>query len=335
MTLILFTSLLLMMRESVTPRNAGHLPLLHRHLPPLQHRDLKACETQPCPKGTLCATVSADDHIIMNHVKLMPGKWCLPDNVPQCNVHTGKLIWSVEKGWQCTCLYPDVVNGESCANLVACDGKGVLVDQQGKAWDYKTNPYTQQLQCQCKEGVALEGDPLRCHSDPCYTEDQEGRANLYDSGACQCQRLFYVESNVDGKCRPPPDQCNWDMHDKTCHCGPGLSAVFCQSSLYQREASITDQCDGNSAGCQCKQACPSCENNGIIEQHEVEPGKFECSCKCPTVAPFKYYGSTCEKTCLIKGTEVPLGEDYRCCKGIASPWCENPPLCSVMSNTCL
>jgi len=254
--------------------------------------------------------------------------------VPPRRECRGTLVQNLNGTWTCICPYPDILNGPSCETLVACDGKGKLIDSEGKEWDGDGNPYVANLHCSCDGGtVALDGDPLRCHPDPCL-EGREGGVNLFNGKSCACDKLGFVESNVDGKCRPPPELCNWDNKAKTCRCPPGLSAVFCQSSLYTRDSEISQQCDGNSAGCKCTRPCPTCQNGGTIEAKEVEPGKFACSCQCPTQGSMKYYGQFCENSCFIRGTEVPDGQIHKCCSGRASHWCQNPPLCSMYTNTC-
>ena len=318
--LLLALTLFLTLREALKKRPVR--PLWSFHKEPAGKK-VKRCENDTCAQGYTCLEVKDSDNVTVNRIRLSQGKWCVPQDVPDCSFHGGKLVWTLEKGWECVCLYPDILNGSSCSDLVACDGKGEL------NWDGTGNPYDLKVKCNCTEGVAVEGDPLRCHDNPCLAQVP------FENNKCMCDRAFLVESNVDGKCRPPPDTCNWDMHDKTCHCPEGLQAVHCQSDFYKRPDIITEKCPLNAAGCECKVACPRCKNNGVVETTESSPGKFDCTCKCVDHGNMHYYGPLCENACFVKGTEVPDGQIHTCCSGRASHWCENPPLCSSYTNTCL
>lgn len=294
-----------------------------------------------CDPGYECREVGPDDRVTVNRRRLAPGRWCLPSEMPPCHPQAGALVWTRDGGgWQCRCLYPDVLSGPACDAPSACDGRGTLVHAEtGEPWDEKGNPYVLPLECRCDpdRGVALEGDPLRCHADPCYAPSsprEGGRPVLFDDGACRCDRLEWIESNVDGKCRPPPEHCLWDPHDKLCHCGQGLDAVFCQSESFARSPSITETCPANTAGCVCKPACPPCQNGGVVEKKLVEPGRYACSCQCPTQGNLRFFGDACEKSCFVRGTEVPADQVDLCCSQRASHWCVNPPLCSDYANVC-
>jgi hypothetical protein len=319
--LLTATTIILTLIQSLKKRKVN--PLWSLNTEKLKQKKVKRCEDSACDEGFYCIDVKETDKIIVDRIQLAKGKWCVPENIPPCSFHGGKLVWTLEKGWECVCLYPDILNGPSCSTMIACDGKGEL------NWDGLENPYTSKAKCSCSSGIFLEDDPLRCHDNPCLIDVP------FENGKCLCDRAFFVESNVDGKCREPPKTCNWDFGEKTCHCPEGLQAVHCQSNFYSRPSEITKQCPLNSAGCECKVACPPCKNNGIVKMTESFPGKFDCACECVNKGNVHFYGPHCENACFAKGTEVPDGQIHTCCSGRASHWCENPPFCSSYTNVCL
>jgi len=328
-------ALLLTWLESMEPRKVLGYPVLEMDKDkPSVLGPLSKCQGEnPCLDPLKeCVRVGEGDNYFIGDIRIPEGDWCLPRGRPaNCGTLTGKQVWTAD-GWRCICLYPDVAGGIDCSQKTACDCEGnvdcknklVLADGSTE-YTGVGNPYNQRAKCLCKgdmqDGQMLAADPLRCHKDPCTTD---GRApGIFLDGKCQCDKMFWIESNVDHKCHKPDTNCNWDYEAKECRCGEGQFPVHCQSNLYKRPDYITARCEGNAGGCVCKNPCDGyCQNNSITQVEAVpgKPGLYKCSCLCMSSGNKCYRGAQCNEFCYNSYKNIGYGSLDQCCFG-GGPTC--------------
>lgn len=330
----------LVVLESLTPRSVLGYPVLEMDRdPPSVLGPFSPCQaggTLPClDPAKECTVVEEDNSVYIGDIAIPKGAWCLPSGRPRaCGTLTGKQVWTAD-GWRCICLYPDVAGGPDCSRRTACDCAGdvdcpnhAVHDSDGSPYTGAGNPYADGVRCECAEPLDDEkmrlADPLRCHRDPCTPD---GRAKVFKDGRCDCERMNWIESNVNFKCHRPPENCLWDYERKECRCGQGLTPVHCQSNLFKRPDHITERCDGNGGGCVCKAVCAAgqCLNGSIPKVVELKPGLFECECVCINSEPVCSRGERCETRCLVSGsTWVEDGWPRQCCFGGGVTCIEHP-----------
>lgn len=316
---------------SLAPRKVLGYPVLPMNNdPPSVLGPLLKCppNSEPCLDPLkVCTRVTEENTVFIGDIPVPVGDWCLPRDKPgNCGTLTGKQVWTAD-GWRCICLYPDIAGGYDCSSPVACDCggdvdcKNTLADEGGHIYDGVGNAYNADLQCSCTKGIAdtamLDADPLKCHQDPCTPD---GRApGIFREGKCQCQELFWIESNVNFKCNKPATNCNWNYETKECNCGTGEYPVHCQSNLYTRPSYVTERCDGNAAGCVCKDPCSGyCKNNSIttVTENPDKPGTYSCTCSCVASGDKCFKGARCDEWCYRSNDDISYGNSDLCCGGV-------------------
>ena len=281
-----------------------------------------------------CTEIGDGEKVFFNGEKVPAGTWCLPagkGNVA-CNPHTGRAIWSEDKGWECACLYPDLFGGKDCSTAIACQAPNAPgVDQSGNVlvhkdtgvkWDpaginspYDTDPAGNPLYvCKCdstqtKKFVRLPGDPYRCHLDPCSDKHEipfwDSKQNKCDCTAKGTVNNEYAYSNVSKKCIRTP-QCAWDDKLQQCKCPEGQVSHTCNSNTMQRTSTNAKPCPNIPGGSYCSNPCEGyCLNGGIGTISGTS-----CICKCPDKPRMKFSGKRCDDVCMKDGVSDPI---RRCC----------------------
>ena len=295
----------------------------------------------------VCTHVTKNLPIEYRGQSVPPGTWCLPAGLQnlQCGTHTGKFVWSKNKGWYCTCLYPNLFGGRDCMTQLACripglkNREGVLVNQStnvlksklGEIWDPNNEgfnpsgktPYDKDSQgepyftCSCdnkRPGVKfvnMKGDPYRCHKDPCTPQ---GQIPFYNSetNQCECEKHQvgqYIRSNVTQRC--VKTNCNYNYKTKSCSCPEGQVSLTCNSRTMKRSDPEDGECPAIPAGIRCKDPCKGYCSAGATPSLDVKAKK--CTCKCRESDTFKFSGDRCEKSCVKDGVKF---DDYNrndCC----------------------
>ncbi len=276
-----------------------------------------------------------------------PGNWCLPAGLQsfRCGTHTGKFVWTKNKGWYCTCLYPNLFGGKDCMTQLACrvpglkNRDGLLIDQSrnvlksklGETWDPNMEgfnprgrtPYDKDSQgnpyftCSCDNKspgvkfVNMKGDPYRCHKDPCTPQ---GQIPFYNSetNRCECEKQQpgqYIRSNVTQRC--VKTNCNYNYKTKSCMCPEGQVSLTCNSRTMKRSNPEDGQCPVIPAGIRCKDPCKGYCSAGATPFLDLKTKK--CTCKCRNSKTFKFSGDRCERSCVKDGVKF---DDYHradCC----------------------
>lgn len=355
------TVIFLLSYESVKPiiRKSHNFIPLPQTFPGLSEIESPSCKTlTPCDQNGkcvscgsasntdpsavfTCTTVGVDENVIFNGEKVPPGRWCLPKGKENlvCGTHTGRAIWTENKGWECVCLYPDLFGGENCNTQIACkapnapgvdQSRNVLVNKKtGAVWDptipdfdpadtpYDVDEAGDPLyMCQCdktqtKKFVKLPGDPYRCHLEPCsdaheipFWDEQELRCDCTAKGAVNNE---YAYSNVTKKCVRTP-QCAWDNVNQKCMCPDGQVTQTCDSSTMSRTSTTAPKCPDVPGGSFCSNPCEGyCLNGGI---GRVEGTK--CVCTCPKKPNIEFHGARCDDACMKDGVSDPV---RKCCSG--------------------
>lgn len=226
-----------------------------------------------------------------NGTKLDPkGSYCLPkqsvNKLVGCGTYTGRSLWTAaEDGtqqWDCQCIYPSLFSGDDCLEQRACylasqnkHAELVYSDPEGKmdpsrVWgpgkfgpqtppsdtpfDMHSNGQPKYV-CDCASigGIRYQGDPYRCHDDPCYAGGGAAGAAKFDPATSQCQCLdgkALTKSNVSGFCYPYDnlDICKPDPVSQTCTCGnlfidsKGVGLIFSWKGSYYLTAQHKTNC---------------------------------------------------------------------------------------------
>ena len=304
-------------------RNVNHLTVRgpNVNLPPSGNcHTLRSCESSEdcaiCGGNYQCASIAKDSVDIMVNDHRVPGgkKWCLKQGVQnvQCDKKTGKLVYTRDHGWICTCLYPDLYGGPDCSKRIACGDNGKLVNRfTGNTWNGDDSPYatdsknrpTYRCQCNGINSVRLPADPYRCHHDPCTTSD----IKMWnpEKKRCECaNELGYAYSKETGKCVKLPTECQrWDPKTKRCVCPENKIAVRCKSEKDNPLCRILKD------GWYCKDPCEGyCKHGG-------KPTKIgrKCHCECKESERFIRPDDRCETMCYKQGVLVNGDEGKKCC----------------------
>ncbi len=142
-------------------------------------------------------------------VNIPQGQYCLPQ-VRTCDYKNGHAEWTANEGWKCVCTHPNVMGGEDCSTLIACqndlttedskDKQLLLLNQPGPPTPWTT-----------ESGV----DPEACHLPsgkqvPCSTQ------GAVPNTICQCQGRQIGTGRVFRNIHNQPMTCEVDP----CNVGP-------------------------------------------------------------------------------------------------------------------
>ncbi|MCH9716851.1 MAG: hypothetical protein K0U52_07165, partial [Gammaproteobacteria bacterium] len=170
----------------------------------LPNQEVMTC--QQVPQGGMQMAAPPTDP--KGVVQIPQGQYCLPQ-VRTCDYKNGHAEWTANEGWKCVCTHPNVMGGEDCSQLIACqndlttedskDKQLLLLNQSGPV-----TPWTPDL------GV----DPEACHIGnqqvPCSTE------GAVPNTICQCQGRQVGTGRTFRNIHDQPLACEVDP----CNVGP-------------------------------------------------------------------------------------------------------------------
>lgn len=346
---VLLTVILTTIYNAITPiiTSENNFVPLYSTFPSKSHLPHSRCDTlTKCDPGVRCAMcgsdyectpIDADENVVFKGQKVPEGLWCLPKGKRNltCGTYTGRAIWTKDRGWICTCLYPDLFSGKDCNQQIACRLPGKLTTasklvnkETGHIWDpldptfnpQGNTPYDLSNDvdnqavyiCNCVDETStqLPGDPYRCHRDPCTYNHT---IPMWDKDTLKCDcttkgntRNQYAYSNTTKQCIRTT-QCNWDDIHQKCKCPEGQVSKTCSSdTMYRPNAS--ESCPTIAGGSYCINPCEGYCQNGSIPSVVGD----KCHCKCINKGNVIVSGKRCEKSCLKDGTKYPQG---KCCNG--------------------
>jgi hypothetical protein len=197
-----------------------------------------------------CVTVSEMDNIVVNGIKLQPGKWCVPKySEKRCNPYTGVWTWEQSSTcpgggqcWRCNCAYPSLYTNEigGCETQVGCkmgnqvsrlvltkEGQKDLEQKTGKLWPIGT-PYDPLYDI---DTITDEQAEFMNTVKP-YDVDKQGKPYF----KCACDDPYYVQIDPNFyQCQNFPcypntqkstgERPTWSMDKQQCICSANLQPI--------------------------------------------------------------------------------------------------------------